>query len=103
MDGRMARRTGEWGVAEVDEWTGWMDGWVGGDNWMDGRMARRMDEWGKRRRWVSGPDGWMETIGWTGGWADGRVKWVSGPDGWMDGRMDGWMDGKAVGEMEFLL
>ena len=37
MDGRMARRTGEWGVAEVDEWTGWMDGW------MDGRMERPLD------------------------------------------------------------
>ena len=41
MDGRMARRTGEWGgKAGVCEWTGWMDG---------------------------------ETIGWTGGWPDGRV------------------------------
>ena len=38
-----------------------------------------------------------DTIGWTGGWPDGRVNgagmrgWVSGPDGWghhlMDGRM----------------
>ena len=31
MDGRMARRTGEWGrKAGVGEWTGWIDGWIDG-------------------------------------------------------------------------
>ena len=46
MDGRMARRTGEWdGKTGVGEWTGWMDGettgltggWVGRS--FDGSMA----------------------------------------------------------------
>ena len=51
--------------------------------------------------------GWLdgETIGWTGGWPDGRVNgmgrrgWVSGPGGWMgrplDGRADGIIDGRV--------
>ena len=40
-----------------------------------------------------------ETIGWTGGWPDGRVNeagrrgCVNGPDGWMGG----WMDGETIG------
>ena len=66
MDGRMARRKGErGGKVGVGERTGWMDG---------------------------------ETIGWTGGRPDGRVngagrrRWVNGPDGWMDR----WMDGETI-------
>ena len=41
---------------------------------MDGWMARRKGEWGGKRGWVNGT-GWMdgETIGWTGGWPDGKV------------------------------
>ena len=127
MDGRVARRTGEWGgKAGVGERTGWMDGetiaWTGGwpdgrvngagrrgwvsgldecgYHWMDGRMAGRMGERdGKAgvREWT----GWMDTIGWTGGWPDGRVNGagrrgcVSGPDGWirLDGRAGGPTDG----------
>ena len=80
-----------------------MDGY----DWMDGRVARRTGEWGRKagvREWT----GWMDTIGWTGGWPDGRVNgagrrgWVSGldecGDHWMDGRVAGRMgerDGKA--------
>ena len=65
MDGRMARRTGEWGgKAGVGEWTGGMDGW--GDHWMGGRIARWTVEWGGKAG-VSEWTGWMdgETIGWT--------------------------------------
>ena len=71
MDGRVARRTGEWGgKAGVGEWTGWMDG---------------------------------ETIGWTGGWPDGRVNgagrrgWVREPDGWMERPLDGRAGGPTDG------
>ena len=44
-----------------------------------------------------------ETIGWTGGWPDGRVNgagrrgWVSGQDGWMGRPLDGRADGRADG------
>ena len=45
----------------------------------------------------------VETIGWTGGWPDGRVNgagrrgWVSGPDGWMGRPLDGRADGPTEG------
>ena len=48
MDGRMARRKGEWGRnAGVGEWTGWMgrplDGRAGGPT--DGWVGHLMDRW----------------------------------------------------------
>ena len=70
---------------------------------MDGRVARRMGEWGGKAGWVSGPDGWMETIGWTGGWPDGRVNgaerrgWVREPDGWMERPLHGRAGGPTDG------
>ena len=74
-----------------------------GDHWMDGRMARRKRECGGKAGWVGGPDEWMETIGWTGGWPDGSVNvagrrgWVGGPDEWMEtiGWTGGWPDGSV--------
>ena len=71
MDGRMARQKGEWGgKVGVGERTGWMGRPL--DGRADGPTDGRVNGAG-RRRWVNGPDGWMdeETIELTGDPTDG--------------------------------
>ena len=64
----------------MDEWNGWVDGWMDGrmNGWMDGGM----DGW---------MGGWMD--GWVGGWMEGWVdEWDGCVDEW-DGCVDGWING----------
>ena len=54
----------------MDDWTGWLFGWL--------------DDW---NRWLVGwLGGWM--VGGLDGWRVGLTSWL---DGWMTG-LDGWMD-----------